>query len=177
MTPSDVILGDDADLFRVVYRSRSALDGTVPEIRAAADAILATSRRRNAEAGVTGALMCLGAVFIQALEGPAAAVEATFDRICCDLRHTGVEIVECGPILERGFGDWSMSHLVPPARAGTVRADPEGPSLDADALEEGAMDEDAMDECALADTAAAAVRLMASLIKPLPRAPAEPLAA
>ena len=95
MTPRD-----ETDLFRLVYRSRSAVAGGAEDVRRAIEAVLAVSRRRNAAAGVTGALMFTRLYFVQALEGPTAAVEATFDRICCDLRHTGVEVVECGPVLE-----------------------------------------------------------------------------
>ena len=104
---------DQSSLFRLLYRSRSGVAGGPAEVNREIEAILIASRRNNREAGVTGALMFTRSLFVQALEGPAQAVETTFDRICYDLRHTHLEIVECGPILERGFGGWSMSHLVP----------------------------------------------------------------
>ncbi|MCJ2139398.1 BLUF domain-containing protein [Methylobacterium sp. E-066] len=150
----------NADLFRLVYRSRSAIKGTREDVRQAIDAILAVSRRRNAEAGVTGALMFTRLFFVQALEGPTAAIEAIFDRICCDLRHTSVEVVECGPVLEPAFGEWPMSHLVPDADAGALL----------DRVEH---------ETELADAAAAAMKLMAALIRPEQRinAPAQQSAA
>ena len=115
MTPPD-----NADLFRLVYRSRSAIAGGAEAVQQTIDAVVAASQRRNAEAGVTGTLMFTGLFFVQALEGSAAAVEAIFDRICCDLRHTGIEVVECGPVLEPAFGGGAMSHLVPDAEAGAL---------------------------------------------------------
>lgn len=143
---------DHTDLFRLVYRSRGAIAGTAEEVQATLDAILTVSRRRNTEAGITGALMFTRLLFVQALEGPADAVEATFDRVCCDLRHTNLEIVECGPVLERAFGAWSMSHLVPDAAA-------------------GALLDHVADEQELAEAATAAMRLMACLIGPSAIAP------
>lgn len=124
---------DDTDLFRLVYRSRIAITGDAEAVRQANEAVLAVSRLRNAEARVTGAMLFAGLHVVQALEGPAAAVEATFDRICCDLRHSGIEVVECGPVLEPAFGDAPMSHLVPEAEAGAVldRLDGTAESVDA----------------------------------------------
>lgn len=111
---------DRSDLFRLVYRSRSAIAGSPAQVQGVIDAMVAVSRNRNAEAGVTGALLFARQHFVQALEGPASAVEAIFDRICCDLRHTGIEVVECGPVLEPAFGGGAMSHLVPDAEAGAL---------------------------------------------------------
>lgn len=142
---------DTADLFRLVYRSRSALRGDAEEVHRQVDQILTVSRHRNEEAGITGALMFTGLYFVQALEGPAAAVEATFDRICCDLRHTGIEVVECGTVLDAAFGDWSMSHLVPTADAGALL----------DRFE---------NDAEFADAAAAAIKLMLALLQSEPRA-------
>ena len=128
-----MIVLDHTDLFRLVYRSRSDVRGDAEEVHRQVDQILTVSRHRNAQAGITGALMFTGLYFVQALEGPAAAVEATFDRICCDLRHSSVEVVECGHFLEPAFGDWSMSHLVPTADAGALldRVEHDAESADA----------------------------------------------
>ena len=135
-----------APLVRLVYKSRSALEGTASDIQRSFDAILDTSRRRNAAEGVTGALMFTRLLFVQALEGPADAVESVFDRICCDVRHVGVEIVEYGPVTEPGFGEWSMSHLVPDGAA--------------EALLDGRAGEGE-----LVDAAASALKLMAALLR------------
>ncbi|UIY43514.1 BLUF domain-containing protein [Methylobacterium radiotolerans] len=149
-----MIAPDHIDLFRLVYRSRNAIGGDAEEVHRQVDRILTVSRSRNAQAGVTGALMFTGLFFVQALEGPTAAVEATFDRICCDLRHSNVEVVECGPVLEPAFGEWSMSHLVPTADAGAL-------------LNRVEYDDE------LADAAAAAMKLMIALIRSEPHAMGE----
>ena len=146
-----MIVLDHTDLFRLVYRSRSDVRGDAEEVHRQVDQILTVSRHRNAQAGITGALMFTGLYFVQALEGPAAAVEATFDRICCDLRHSSVEVVECGPVLEPAFGDWSMSHLVPNADTGALL----------DRFEHDAE---------LADAASAAMKLMLALLQSEPHA-------
>lgn len=138
---------DTPDLFRLVYRSRSTIEGTAEEVQQAIGEILATSRTRNAEAGITGTLLFTRLFFVQALEGPAAAVEAIFDRICFDLHHVSVEVVECGPVLEPIFGDDPMSYLVPDAAS-------------------GALVERVEHDTELADAAAAAMKLMAALIRP-----------
>ena len=62
--------------------------------------------------------------FVQALEGPSEEVEQSFDRICCDIRHSDVEVLEYGPISESAFGVWSMSRLQPHgATAALIRPD------------------------------------------------------
>jgi hypothetical protein len=72
------------------------------------DTILATSRRNNRANGVTGLLMYNGKRFLQVLEGPAEAVEATFNRIRRDSRHRGAVLLARRTIEQREFGDWSM---------------------------------------------------------------------
>ena len=133
-------------LVRLIYRSRGALKGTASDVERGLEAILEASRRRNAGEGVTGALVFTRLLFVQALEGPSAAVEAVFDRICCDLRHTGVEIIEFAPVAQRGFGEWSMSHLVPNGQAAAL-------------LDRSASDGE------LVDAAASALKLMAALLR------------
>ena len=134
-----------SQLVRLIYRSRSALEGTASDLERDFAEILGSSRRRNAADGVTGALMFTRLLFVQALEGPADIVEEAFERICSDLRHTGVEIVEYGPVPQRGFGDWSMSHLVPNGPAAAL-------------LDSSASDSE------LVDAAASALKLMAALL-------------
>ncbi|MCJ2048984.1 BLUF domain-containing protein, partial [Methylobacterium sp. J-070] len=137
---------DNLDLFRLVYRSRSTFEGTAEEVQRAIDKTLTTSQSRNAETGITGTLLFTRLFFVQALEGPAAAVEAIFDRICCDLRHVNVEVVECGPVLEPIFGEDPMSYLVPDAGS-------------------GALVERVEHDTELADAAVAAMKLMVALIR------------
>ncbi len=70
--------------------------------------ILAVSRRNNARDGVTGALLYASGNVLQALEGPAAAVEATYARVHADPRHRGVLMLYRGTAAERSFPEWAM---------------------------------------------------------------------
>ena len=70
--------------------------------------LLAVSRACNAADGLTGALVYCDGTFIQALEGPAAAVEATYARISRDARHHGATLLLRAETAERQFPDWAM---------------------------------------------------------------------
>ncbi|MDG5487602.1 BLUF domain-containing protein [Sphingomonas sp. BGYR3] len=73
--------------------------------------ILTVSRRNNERDGITGLLYSDGGRFLQVLEGPQAAVEATFARISKDARHRATVILARATISERQFGNWAMAHL------------------------------------------------------------------
>lgn len=98
-------------LYRLVYRSVVSIPGEEAEAARALAAILETSRRNNAAAGLTGALLHSGAQLVQVLEGPLAAVEAVFDRIATDLRHTSVELLQFSHIAQASFPAWSMAYV------------------------------------------------------------------
>lgn len=72
-------------------------------------AILAVSQRNNRRVGVTGMLMFDGLRFLQALEGDAAAVRPTFDRIRADDRHRGIAVLSDRLIVAPEFGTWDMA--------------------------------------------------------------------
>jgi hypothetical protein len=72
--------------------------------------ILATSRRNNERLGVSGLLVAGGRRFLQALEGPPAAVLATYARIAADPRHFAVVQLSCKEVAARQFGSWAMAH-------------------------------------------------------------------
>ena len=76
-------------------------------------AILAQSRRNNAAAGITGLLFFDGKRFLQALEGEAAAVDATFARIQRDERHHALVLLSSRDIAMREFGAWAMAYKTP----------------------------------------------------------------
>ena len=91
-------------MLQIVYISTAR---QVPDT-ASLEAILAESRRNNAAAGVTGLLVSGGRRFLQALEGPDAAVLATYARIHADPRHHALVLLGSTHIEARAFGDWSM---------------------------------------------------------------------
>lgn len=73
--------------------------------------LLTVSRRNNQQNGITGMLLYADGNFVQALEGPKAAVEAIFERISVDPAHSGIVSTGIVPIKERQFGEWSMGFL------------------------------------------------------------------
>ncbi len=72
--------------------------------------ILFDARRCNVRDGITGALICRNDLFLQLLEGPEAAVEATFARIATDDRHIEVRRLTRRVIADdaRMFAAWAM---------------------------------------------------------------------
>lgn len=99
------------DLYRLVYASKNLLQGPEAGVTAEVRQILDASQRNNEAVGVTGALMFNAGSFAQVLEGPRAGVEATFERIQRDLRHSDVTVLQCGPTESRGFANWSMAFV------------------------------------------------------------------
>jgi hypothetical protein len=72
--------------------------------------ILMDARRCNTRDGITGALICRDDLYLQMLEGPAAAVEATYTRIRRDDRHIEVRELTRRQIADDGrlFAAWAM---------------------------------------------------------------------
>lgn len=91
-------------MLQIVYVSSAAIGTGIDPVE-----ILATAQRNNEREGVTGALYFDGVRFMQALEGPEAAVEATFARIRADKRHRAVVVLARRTIEQRDFGDWAMA--------------------------------------------------------------------
>ncbi len=94
-------------LYRIAYDSVVALPFGGEAAREL-DAIIEVSKRRNAQAGITGVLRYDGAYFLQVLEGPRTPVEAMMARIRRDPRHTDIRILHAGPLEQRDFGNWHM---------------------------------------------------------------------
>jgi hypothetical protein len=70
--------------------------------------ILMRSRRNNARDDITGALICRADLYLQWLEGPQAAVEATYTKILKDDRHLDIVRRITRPATTRMFPEWSM---------------------------------------------------------------------
>ena len=93
-------------LIRTIYVSRS--NSPMPlEIKD----ILFASRRNNPVLGIGGAMCFLDGVYLQFLEGEAAAVDALYQKIEKDPRHTEVKMLVHEPIAQRGYPNWSMALL------------------------------------------------------------------
>lgn len=91
-------------MIRIVYVSFA----TVPFSDADLAVLLEVSRRNNQRDGLTGMLLYRDGDFLQVLEGEAAAVRKTYDRIAADKRHGRIMVLDESTITQRDFGDWSM---------------------------------------------------------------------
>lgn len=71
-------------------------------------AILLDARRCNVRDDITGMLVCRADLYLQLLEGPPDAVEATCRRIMADDRHVDMRVLSREPVGARLFPQWSM---------------------------------------------------------------------
>jgi hypothetical protein len=94
-------------LVRLLYASRLSTAAGADAI----DSILAQSRRKNPDLGITGVLCHGGKVFMQVLEGGREPVNALYNKIAADTRHEQVILLHYEEIAERRFGNWTMGQV------------------------------------------------------------------
>lgn len=94
-------------MLRLLYFSTAQPNLDPAEI----DSIVETSRTRNAERDITGALTYNGRNFCQLLEGEEIAVRDLVAAIQGDPRHSGFKIIDEKRIDARAFQDWSMKRV------------------------------------------------------------------
>ncbi len=106
-------------IYTLSYHSRNRLAGLNLDPVGELMSILAVARARNAEAGVTGALIFTEERFVQILEGEKAEVDEIFGSIKRDRRHSAVTVLAIQEKPLRHFGAWSMAFVgrSPQARA------------------------------------------------------------
>lgn len=93
-------------LVRLLYASRAS--ESIDE--GLLHAIVERSRANNLEHGITG-ILCVypdGGVFLQAIEGARAEVNALYANLVRDGRHREVTLLSYGEIEERRFSAWRM---------------------------------------------------------------------
>lgn len=73
--------------------------------------LLETAREKNMEAGITGILLYKGGNFLQLLEGDRDSVEALFQNIEKDPRHTDIVTLMKEEADTRAFESWSMGFV------------------------------------------------------------------
>lgn len=78
--------------------------------KADVDDIVATASRVNAELNVTGLLAFDGRGFAQILEGEGETIQALYEKIKRDRRHSGCVLLFSGETKERRFEGWSMDY-------------------------------------------------------------------
>lgn len=101
----------DNSTYRLIYLSRNEIQGESQQVHREVAHILDVARKKNAESGITGALMFNSGCFAQVLEGPLSAIEETFERIQCDPRHSDVVILSFDSVDSRSFDSWSMAYV------------------------------------------------------------------
>lgn len=97
-------------IYRILYCSRNRIEGSTEEINNEIASILALSRKNNAAAEITGALLFNGEAFAQVLEGERDTVERTYARIRFDERHSDIVVLEEAFQPERHFTNWAMAY-------------------------------------------------------------------
>ncbi len=94
-----------APLYNMVYCSRA----TAGVDTTAVDNIIATARRLNPAAGITGLLVYGNGIFFQWLEGPRHSVQELMAKLKLDPRHENVVTLSATEeVRERLFPDWDM---------------------------------------------------------------------
>ena len=73
-------------------------------------ALLHQSRKHNSRVGITGVLLFVRGHIVQVLEGDKQAVEALYERIKQDTKHTNVSLAINRPISQRLFAKWAMGY-------------------------------------------------------------------
>lgn len=100
----------------IAYVSRAAAPVDSNELSALED----EARRNNRATGITGLLVFDAGHYVQVLEGPADAVDATLARIREDPRHEDFEQILDKPISERSFARWALASIDLHAPAASV---------------------------------------------------------
>ncbi|MEY3996307.1 MAG: hypothetical protein RL344_650 [Pseudomonadota bacterium] len=97
-------------LVRLLYISRlnNLSDAAVTELT---ESILSTSRQHNTAKGITGVLIYNNTIVMQLLEGGREQVNALYNTISQDKRHSDVVILDFEEIAHRKFSDWSMGQV------------------------------------------------------------------
>ncbi len=98
-------------LFRLIYYSVNAVQTQEGSLQQELKSILLSSQKNNPPLGVSGALIFNYGYFAQILEGDRKAVTGTFCKICTDVRHSDLVILEARPIEERMFESWNMAFV------------------------------------------------------------------
>lgn len=106
---TDTTAAPGPPVFRLVYRSSTTME---PDNRPAEiEEIFELSRRKNADLGLSGALLVWEDTFVQVLEGDEATVRDLYATIAADPRHESVVLLDADTVDDRVFARWSMAHV------------------------------------------------------------------
>jgi Sensors of blue-light using FAD len=101
------VADESVDTLQLIYASAATSPFTEQEL----GSLLVRARANNQRLGVSGLLVHHAGSFFQVLEGSPDAVQALYDRIALDKRHTRVLPLARGLVSQRAFGDWSMGFV------------------------------------------------------------------
>ncbi|HCA89754.1 MAG: hypothetical protein CMF38_02730 [Legionellaceae bacterium] len=91
-------------LYHLLYQSKAC----VPFDSKALTLLAKHARFQNFITQVSGLLIYSDHHFFQILEGSLTDIEAVYDRILADSRHTNIQLLDKKPIDERAFWRWNM---------------------------------------------------------------------
>jgi hypothetical protein len=91
-------------MIQLVYTSMARPRFTKADI----EALLAVSREKNREHGITGVLLYRSGSIVQVLEGEEPAVRRLYTNILGDSRHQNAAVIYTRTIETREFPDWTM---------------------------------------------------------------------
>lgn len=94
-------------LTRLIYASR-ATGPVEPDV---IQAILESSRRFNLQNDITGMLCEGNGKFIQYIEGEREPINALYNKLTHDVRHTDLVLLDYAQIDARSYQDWSMGFV------------------------------------------------------------------
>lgn len=94
-------------LTRVLYISSVAPGVTSSDV----ERLVASSRRRNRQLDITGALVVCSVRFAQVLEGREDAIEEMLAKIAKDPRHTNMKLLARFAIEKRLCDSWDMAFV------------------------------------------------------------------
>jgi len=73
--------------------------------------LVASSRRRNRQLDLTGALLVCDGHFVQVLEGNESAVADMMANVEADTRHRSMQLISREETTRRSFADWDMGFV------------------------------------------------------------------
>ncbi len=94
-------------LIQLIYMSSATREFASHEL----PSLLSKTRLKNNLLNVSGMLVYHKGVFLQILEGPPEVVDALYQQIAADDRHTNCEILLRCSVDQRSFADWSMAFI------------------------------------------------------------------
>src|SRR5476651_1861320 len=100
-----------SNLYRIVYCSRSNLNGSRAELEVQIRKILSAARKNNRLANLSGAMAFNDGWFAQVLEGSMDDLTRVFGQIRSDPRHRDLRILQQVATKERLFPTWSMAYV------------------------------------------------------------------